>query len=122
MDVQTAQDLLRTWMTCNGDNHWERLRDAMGTVLAALATERQQREQEKQMDAVVIVVNGTKFGIDLLPGQTLSYRDVVGFAKLDGTPSMTMKRKGYEGIIVHPGDALTLSVGMVFNVAHTDNA
>lgn len=37
MTLETARNVLEQWMTVNGDNHWQRLREAMQTVLDAAA-------------------------------------------------------------------------------------
>lgn len=40
--VIDAEEHLKVWMRVNGDNHWQRLRDAMGTVLNELVLQRGQ--------------------------------------------------------------------------------
>jgi len=73
-------------------------------------------------EVVTITVNGLKFGVGrVLP---LSFRDVADLAgfKAPALPSMTLKQKGSEGRILHPGESILAAEGMVFNVADTSNA
>jgi len=77
-------------------------------------------------DAVIITINGSKY--HPVPDMALSYRDIADIAgfKSPLLPSMTVKRKGVEGCImhriVHPGESVMPIDGMVFNVADTSNA
>lgn len=74
------------------------------------------------MDEIVVIINGRKVGV--VPNMALSFRDVAAAAgfKSPMLPSMTLKVKGVEGRIVHPGESVMPIDGMVFNVADTSNA
>jgi hypothetical protein len=71
---------------------------------------------------VNVIINGRK--VTAVGNQSLSYRDVADIAgfKSPMLPSMTVKQKGVEGRIVHPGESVMPVEGMVFNVADTSNA
>jgi hypothetical protein len=73
-------------------------------------------------EVVSITVNGLKFGVGTV--RPLSFGDVAELAgfKVPALPSMTLKQRGSEGRILHPGDSVLAVEGMVFNVADTSNA
>ena len=71
-------------------------------------------------NTIVVTINGEKFSVD--GGSLLSFRDVADLAKVSGVPSMTVRVKGGDGRIVHPGESVNPADGMVFNVYDTSNA
>lgn len=80
------------------------------------------RSERNEKDTANIIINGSKIAVSAtLP---LSFRDVADMAgfKSPLVPSMTVKRRGVEGRIVHPGESVIALDGMVFNVADTSNA
>lgn len=69
-----------------------------------------------------IFVNGEEYNTEEL---SLAYEDIVSFAGLAGTPSMTLHaKKGQYSMdkIVSPGDDVPVIEGMRFEVHHTGNA
>lgn len=71
---------------------------------------------------ITIVVNGLQLKVTK---PTLTYETIVEVAGLKGTPSCTYSGEGQvyrlQGILA-PGESVKLVEGMVFSVAHTNNA
>jgi len=68
-----------------------------------------------------IIVNGQELEISYRVA--VSYANVVEYAGLSGSPSVTYNRglSGAQGIM-HVGEILPVVEGMIFNACHTGNA
>lgn len=77
--------------------------------------------EPKYMANVRIVVNGKEI---LLAKGHFAYEDIVRWADKTGTPSVVVRPadRTLAGYTMSPGQNGYLTDGMVFNVAHTDNA
>lgn len=87
--------------------------------IEALCTLAREAEPAPGETSVTVTVNGRSFAV--LARTPLSYRDVVDLARVDGSPSVTLRGQGYSRTMP-PGASLTPVEGLIFNVVHTDLA
>jgi ribosomal protein L37E len=69
-------------------------------------------------EQVKVTINGRD---SFLPVNS-TYEAIVKLAGMTGRPSMVYRAKGWPGGVLHPGQALEVLPGMIFNVCHTGGA
>lgn len=73
-----------------------------------------------------IIVNGREHEVDESAKDYVMYAEIVALAGKKGTPTVTWRARstGEGGTLLPTSDRAVLSLrdGLIFNVAHTDNA